>query len=142
MIVGHTQLMKEPYAMKTTGLKSHQESREGISKLHTVLNMFHAMQPGMEVQTILVFLQVAKFHPDPCPMGAIQDSLQLARAATSRNVANLTSVNWRGEPGLDLVATEINAYDSRCRDCRLTKKGQAQYGMIDEVLGSNKPIPF
>ena len=116
----------------------HSDNQESAVRLYKALSMFQELQNGIEVQAIMAFLLIAKHHPEPCPMREIQDTLDIARAATSRNVAKLTDVDWRGGPGLDLVLNEINSDDSRCRDCRLNKKGQALFKRItDAIAGDN-----
>ncbi|MBZ9671648.1 MarR family winged helix-turn-helix transcriptional regulator [Mesorhizobium sp. ES1-3] len=94
-----------------------------LSKAIAFLAEFRKLDSEMQMQTALIFLLIAK--DEGCSVRDLEQLTGLTSASCSRNVAALSDVGRKGNPGHNLVAVKVDADDRRQRNLFLTTKGRA-----------------
>jgi DNA-binding MarR family transcriptional regulator len=103
-------------------------------KLIKVLDLFRYFYPELQAQTMCIFLQIAKAHPEDLPMSELADLVGISQASCSRNVALLSSWTRYRTKGPALVQAFENPFERRAKFVKLTARGLKLYRNIEEVL--------
>lgn len=93
-----------------------------LNFLMQVIAVLREINPQFKAQTIQTFLYIAANQG--CDMADIQRDLKLTQASTSRNVAILSHVKAKNEPGLGFIRKVIAIDDPKKYRLYLTAKGQ------------------
>jgi DNA-binding MarR family transcriptional regulator len=100
-----------------------------LGRLSTALSAVRTLDDSMPVQTLAVFLEVAK-NPQ-ISVTELATKCGLAQSSASRNVAALSDWHWLKKPGLGLVITDLDPMDMRKKFVKLTPKGQK---LVDNIV--------
>ena len=93
-----------------------------LGKLSLALSAVRILDDSMPVQTLSVFVEIAK--SEGISVSELADKCGLAGSSASRNVAALSDWHWLKKPGLGLVQTVSDPMDMRRKTVRLTAKGK------------------
>ncbi len=91
-----------------------------------------AIDPRMQLQTVMCFLMVANFGP--CHMSNIQETANLSQASVSRNCSALGLYQRGGQKGFGLVETWEDPMNRKSKLVKLTPKGEALKDALYEAL--------
>lgn len=101
-------------------------------KLVALIEEFRKLDPEMQAQQIVIFLTIVG-HPD-ITMRDLEDRVGLPSSTISRNVAALSKVHRKGQPGHDLVVAYEDTEDRRFKRVRPTQKGNRVFNTLIETL--------
>jgi DNA-binding MarR family transcriptional regulator len=97
---------------------------------------FRKMDSEMQLQTVLIFLLVAR--KEGITVSDLQDLTGLTGSSCSRNVAALSDVNRKGREGHKLIMAKPDLEDRRVKHLYLTSKGRAVLNSVKESFNGNK----
>lgn len=100
-----------------------------LGRLSLALSVVRILDDSMPVQTLAVFLEIAK--NEGISVSELGAKTGLAGSSASRNVAALSDWHWLKKPGLGLVATVADPMDMRRKAVKLTPKGKQ---LIDQIV--------
>jgi DNA-binding MarR family transcriptional regulator len=107
--------------------------RQSIQKLVAVLEEFRKLDPEMQVQVMLTFLQ-ASLHEDKS-MTELSRILDVSQSSASRNILAFTELNRWKQPGFNLLTyAEDRLGDARRKVVSLTAKGRGFIKRITSKL--------
>ncbi len=107
-----------------------------LGKLSLAVSAVRMLDDALPVQTLAVFLEIAK--NEGITINELCDRVGLASSSASRNVAALSGQHWLKKPGLGLVETQTDPQDLRRKTIRLTAKGRQLKDQIIAVLNGGK----
>lgn len=104
-----------------------------LSKLSQALSAIRVLDATIPVQTIIVFLEIAR--REGISVGELSTKCGLGTSAASRNVAALSDEHWiDGRKGLGLVVAETDPTDARRTVVLLKGKGKLVVEQISAIM--------
>lgn len=104
----------------------------GLAQARKMIVEFRKLDDVMPTQAAEMFLLIAL---DPGKRVSVYgEELGVAQSTASRNVQYLSDLHWKKKPGLGLVETTTDTYDSRMKLVRLTPKGKRVADAITEIM--------
>ena len=112
-----------------------------VHKLLQVLQLIRELEPTkakvneLPIQTLTCLMYIASH--DGCHKQAMEEDLNMNKAAGSRNTDWLARLHRLGRPGLNLITKEVDYSDKRRSVLKLTRKGKDLVHQITRILYEN-----
>ena len=112
-----------------------------VHKLLQVLQLIRELEPAkakvneLPIQTLTCLMYIASH--DGCHKQAMEEDLNMNKAAGSRNTDWLARLHRLGRPGLNLITKEVDRSDRRRSVLKLTRKGKDLVHKITRILYEN-----
>ena len=112
-----------------------------VHKLLQVLQLIRELEPTkakvneLPIQTLTCLMYIASH--DGCHKQAMEEDLNMNKAAGSRNTDWLARLHRLGRPGLNLITKEVDRSDRRRSVLKLTRKGKDLVHKITRILYDN-----
>jgi DNA-binding MarR family transcriptional regulator len=112
-----------------------------VHKLLQVLQLIRELEPTkakvneLPIQTLTCLMYIASH--DGCHKQAMEEDLNMNKAAGSRNTDWLARLHRLGRPGLNLITKEVDYFDKRRSVLKLTRKGKDLVHKITRILYDN-----
>ena len=112
-----------------------------VHKLLQVLQLIRELEPTkakvneLPIQTLTCLMYIASH--DGCHKQAMEEDLNMNKAAGSRNTDWLARLHRLGRPGLNLITKEVDYSAKRRSVLKLTRKGKDLVHKITRILYDN-----
>ena len=112
-----------------------------VHKLLQVLQLIRELEPTkakvneLPIQTLTCLMYIASH--EGCHKQAMEEDLNMNKAAGSRNTDWLARLHRLGRPGLNLITKEVDYSDKRRSVLKLTRKGKDLVHKITRILYDN-----
>lgn len=103
-----------------------------VALLNLLEKVADEVNPDIQLATLRTFLFVAS--RGKCTQKDVEEYLGGSNAMASRNVSYWTDRKHDRSQGMGFINREEDDYDRRMRNLTLTKKGQAFYNKLKEML--------
>lgn len=107
--------------------------RKAFRRMIQAVKLFRELRDDMPSQAISTFLVVAASPSGSIQMSDLSDRLDMTQSSTSRNVALLSAIDRRKNPGFGLLKWELDPVDFRKKVVSLTPKGQRLAARLAEL---------
>ena len=103
--------------------------KKDIQTLISVLENFREIDPGMNINMMLTFLEVAR--SGGVTGRSLEAALDLPQATAARMLRYFDRLQKEGKPGLDLFRVELDPLDYKAKLRYLNEDGEA---LLDSIL--------
>lgn len=109
-------------------IETNEQGSRVARAIVAMLETFRDMNSEIELQSVMIFYMIA--NKPGIRMKELEKATGFASSTVSRNVLGLSSRGWKRKPdgtfppGLDLVVTTSDPYNTRAKTVMLTPKGR------------------
>ncbi len=105
-----------------------------IKQLANALQVFRTVNPDMNINMLLTFLEVAQ--NDGITGRELEDRLALPHTTAARMMRYFDRLQTAGKPGLDLFKVELDPLDYKAKLRKLNDNGAALLNRVEEAMSN------